>query len=295
LALGYPSYSRRGPSIDLIRLTDFQRVQDVEVPDSIPFANSIVALSPDGSRLATLNTLTGRLWLAQRRGDRLEAWHLWDEEASKVLPGLDQALAFHPTEDKLVASGSAFAIAVWNLAKKSEVRWLRGHRAAVASLAFSPDGNRLVSGGCDHTVRIWDWRLGEELLALRNKNYGALCARFSPDGLQLANTDSDPPAWLRTAVPWWQDESDHERNRTAADDPVLDMAGRLRLTGITLQQAQLLLEAGSRDKAIEQCQAVFDLRRSLLGDNHPATLGAREQLRLARTPGKTNSLPPQSN
>jgi WD40 repeat protein len=298
LALSYPWYAkpRRERSFDLLYLGDRQRLEALDVPDATSSSEGSIALSADGTHVAVLSAWTSRLWLRHTgHSGGPGGWQLSDEMPAGVPAGVQNGMTFHPRENVLAAGGPGFAIGVWDLARKTSVRWLRGHRANVAGLTFSPDGNRLASASFDHTVRIWDWRLGEELLVLQNKNYYAICCAFSPDGLQLANTDSVPPAWLRTAVPWWQDAGDHERKGAVAEDPVLENARRLRLTGTTLEQAQRLLEAGDRDKATEQCQAVFDLRRSLLGDNHPATLGAREQLRLARTPGKTNSLPPQSN
>jgi WD40 repeat protein len=58
--------------------------------------------------------------------------------------------------------GTDFAIRLWDVTTRQEVRRFEGHIARVTGLAFGPDGRSLLSGSADGTVRLWDIATGRE-------------------------------------------------------------------------------------------------------------------------------------
>jgi WD40 repeat protein len=57
----------------------------------------------------------------------------------------------------MLASGSGDGtVRLWDIAMRSKVATLEGHRWSVESLAFSWDGGTLASGSEDGTVLLWD-------------------------------------------------------------------------------------------------------------------------------------------
>ena len=45
---------------------------------------------------------------------------------------------------------------MWNLANKSLLLTINGHKDGVYSLDFSPNSEYLVSGGWDNSVKLWN-------------------------------------------------------------------------------------------------------------------------------------------
>jgi WD40 repeat protein len=73
------------------------------------------------------------------------------------------AVAVSPNGELLATAGRDQLIRVWDMAKQTQLRTLRGHTDAVLDIKFARDGKRIVSGGLDSTVRLWDVDTGEEL------------------------------------------------------------------------------------------------------------------------------------
>jgi WD40 repeat protein len=103
----------------------------------------------------------GRL-LASGSDDRTVK--VWDAATGKPLltlpdpTGRVNSLAFHPTDDRMLAWGSRDStvkiVSKWDAPTK-EIRILHGHRSWVESVAFSPDGEWIASASRDGTVKIW--------------------------------------------------------------------------------------------------------------------------------------------
>jgi WD40 repeat protein/serine/threonine protein kinase len=149
----------------------------------------VLALSPDGSRLATvpagpnggpltlrdaatgaaLVTLEGYQghWgkvVIDPRCRRLvadtdEGTRLWDLAAGglpRSLGAYGACFTFSP-DGRYLASGTTDALVrVWQLSTGYVVRRFRGHHRGIVALHFSPDGQRLASGGSDDVVKVWD-------------------------------------------------------------------------------------------------------------------------------------------
>jgi WD40 repeat protein len=70
------------------------------------------------------------------------------------------SLAFSP-DGRLLASGSTDDSAIiWDVAKRSKLRHLKGHAADINRVAFTLDGDRLATAGDDRRMIIWRVRDG---------------------------------------------------------------------------------------------------------------------------------------
>lgn len=142
-----------------------------------------VALSPDGTRIASAST-TNEI-------------HVWDAKTGAKVAQLTghqnlvNSVAFHPNGMLLVSGSADTTVRIWNIATQSEVRELVGHEGHVNSVAWSPDGSCVVSGSSDSTVRFWNAETGQIVNILRQAPglvaWGPVTSvSFSPGGARLA-------------------------------------------------------------------------------------------------------------
>jgi hypothetical protein len=138
----------------------------------------VLALSPDGARLATA-------------GDDSHGIQLWDAATGRRLgepmPGhvaRVSGLAFSPDGRRLASASHDATLRLWDVeARRPLGQALQGHEGPVLAVAFSPDGRRLASGGADNTLRLWDAADGQALGApLVGHEDSVTGVAFSPDG-----------------------------------------------------------------------------------------------------------------
>ncbi len=128
------------------------------------------ALSPDGTRFATLHSGHVQLWDA-KTGNRLHSWN-------EMKPGGDNWLAFSPDGKWIAASSGGpsdfIDLHVWDAAtgksvlKKSDVTKYYG-----MTVAFSRDSSRILIGGASAGISVVEVQSG------------AIAAKFVPDSVSL--------------------------------------------------------------------------------------------------------------
>ena len=89
---------------------------------------------------------------------------------------------------------------VWNVASKTELMRLGGHKESITGVAFSPDGALVATTCADQKTRIWDVRDGRALAVVSGPGLMRSLA-FSPDGAYLAASAAPGPVSLRKRLP----------------------------------------------------------------------------------------------
>jgi WD40 repeat protein len=103
----------------------------------------------------------------------------------------------------MLASGSGDGtVRLWDIAMRSKVATLEGHRWSVESLVFSWDGGTLASGSRDRTVRLWDVGTQREIAILKGHTNDVNSLAFSWDGGTLASGSEDGTVLLWDMSPY---------------------------------------------------------------------------------------------
>jgi len=171
-----------------------------------------VALSHDGSQLATTTNNRLRIWrttdgqlLRQFRtsamthsvafspndnhvaGEATGGIRIWNISSGKATLQLrcdfKGGLAFSADGAKLAGGGSGRAL-IWSAINGSLLLTVEEGND-VTFVAFSPDGAKLATGRRHKTACVWDAANGNKLLELQHESYVTSVA-FSPDGTKIA-------------------------------------------------------------------------------------------------------------
>lgn len=209
-------------SVDLARLERAGAAARVLPHSAAPW---LVALSPDGTRLATaVLDGTARIWDVP--GGTLRA------ELAKH-PGAVRSIAWSPDGTRLASASSdakdkGGVVRLWDATSGAMIRELLDLPASVAHVAFSPEGGWLAAGTSDGGVYAWrvatlatgagvpplTWQLGAGVSALA----------FAPTGQRLAAL-AGKTLWLRDLAP----AVPHGAGRDETDVRVEHERGLLRL------------------------------------------------------------------
>jgi WD40 repeat protein len=182
-----------------------------------PSASTAVAVSPDGTTLAThraqstadgktetvidlWNTVTGKkrtsLVIETAALDqRIKAFIAGEYFGSDAARRGIVALAFSPDAQQLAVATSN-AIVLFNVASGREIRSFGGPRLFTPTLEFSPSGTLLAAGQLDGSIRLWDVATGSVLADVRGHALAVLGVAFSPDGQLLASASGDSTVLL---------------------------------------------------------------------------------------------------
>jgi WD40 repeat protein len=182
------SYDMFGRGTGEVRLWDVTDGREVlELPGEV-----WVAFSADGRRLA-----------APARGALLgesNAVRVWDGgpfplEATFRGEGTPLfAVAADPTGQVVAASGSRYAVTLYDRAKRKPPRELTGHTSHIGDVDISSYGRLVASASDDRTIRLWDISTGKEVKKLEGHTGQVTRVRFDPTGEKLISTGADRAA-----------------------------------------------------------------------------------------------------
>jgi WD40 repeat protein len=159
-----------------------------------------IAFSPDGRRVATVDTRHVRCW------DATNGRQVWQTEGSGI-----HSLAWSPLGPLLATGGDDHHVRLFDAATGTQTGLLDSHTGQIVAVRFFPDGKRLASGGFDLTVRIWDVATRRPVGTLTHL-VPVLSLAISPDNRELAaglplgklalwNLDESKPS-QRREIPW---------------------------------------------------------------------------------------------
>ena len=98
-----------------------------------------------------------------------------DESVSKASGDLYiRTVCFSPDGRFLATGAEDRNIRIWDIAKKTILKTLKGHEQDIYSLDWSLDGRVIVSGSGDRTVRVWDAHTGHCIRTMTNESDAAL-------------------------------------------------------------------------------------------------------------------------
>lgn len=145
---------------------------------------NVVRSSADGHRLA----------IAPWSGD-VELWSASGERLA-TLPGTSATakLAWSPDGRRLITTGSAATLAVWDPATGTRLAEREGHSLSITAIEFDPAGALFATSSVDRTVRVWSL---DRLLLLHQLDTGSAYASdvaFVGDTL-VVSTASQTDVW----------------------------------------------------------------------------------------------------
>ncbi len=193
----------------------------------------VVALSPDGERIATgrgdgqvdlRGARTGGVLAAAGRHEKqvsMASFHpdgtrfatsaydgtirIWDAKTGAPLgtihthTGVVLAVRHDRTGARIATGGDDACARVFAAASGEPLAVLSGHESNVEDVAFSPDGRRLVSASMDQTLRLWDIGSGALLAVRQAHRSGVKGVAWSPDGRTIASCSIDSTVRLWNA------------------------------------------------------------------------------------------------
>jgi WD40 repeat protein len=123
-------------------------IRRIEHPDAV----GSIAISPDGTLIASINSVT------KLADNTIQLWSLNTGKNLRTFKGhsdIVESIAFSPCGTLLVSGSGDKTVRIWSVADGSELAVLNGHSSKISSVAFSPDGKSIASGSHDKTIKIW--------------------------------------------------------------------------------------------------------------------------------------------
>jgi WD40 repeat protein len=150
-----------------------------------------IRFTPDGRQIVCAGY--NRIWVYDVATGRRTATLLshrdlvWALAVMQTPDGKMMAISGGGSRDDFNSGGQVpgnrdYAIRLWNLETRREVRKFVGHQHDVLSLVFRPKSQQFLSASLDGTIRLWDGDTGELLRTFEGHVGGAFAVAVSPNG-----------------------------------------------------------------------------------------------------------------
>jgi RNA polymerase sigma factor (sigma-70 family) len=198
-----------------IRFWDMPSGKKVREITGYPDVAGAVALSPDGTRLATVAMTDTGPCVAWPRANRVRLWDVaaGKEVAQLVVPPKDRYhvadMAFTADGKALVTSGPDEKVHFWNPADGKELRHFDLGELPGA-VALSPKGDALAVVIGDRTVRVLDLASGKDAASFGGHERGISGLAVTSDGRTVVTADG------YGAIRLWDPTTGRERGRLEA-------------------------------------------------------------------------------
>jgi eukaryotic-like serine/threonine-protein kinase len=154
---------------------------------------------PSGRQTKRMESAPRPLWLAfhpegrQLAVSRATGVQVFDLESGAMLADLRQlgggfCLAWHPDGKALAVAGVDRIVHIWDVATRTPVARLEGHKNEGITFCYDHSGDLLASTCWDGRIRLWDPRTGQQLF---NARAFVQSLSFSPDDRFLAAEVAD--------------------------------------------------------------------------------------------------------
>ena len=168
------------------------------IDDAYQSARGAMALTPDGSILATNDLFKGRyevfLW-ETNTNERIATFNMSKNFIDKVISRFSvrsiHALAFDHDGKQLAVGirNRNKEIQLWNVATQKRVKILKTpHEYAICTLAFSPDGSILASGDTGGEINVWATATGKHITTYNGHKGNISVLVFAQNNEFLAST-----------------------------------------------------------------------------------------------------------
>jgi WD40 repeat protein/serine/threonine protein kinase len=142
---------------------------------------SDVAISPDGSTIASVSFEELKLWDAASGSELTTLTNDW--KGTSVAFNFDGSLIVSGSLDKMFK--------IWDTVSGQEIRTFYGHEGFVNDVAFSPDGSQIVSASKDTSIRLWDVSTSKEIQSFNGHTAAVACVAFLPNGSGIISGSDD--------------------------------------------------------------------------------------------------------
>ncbi len=153
-----------------------------------------VVFSPDGSRIATAETLSDsenaiRLWNAKTGENLATIANVIQHENGQRLPVRD--VVFTPDGKTLASTDGSGEIHFWDVETGKHKTTFYSNSTGVSNPLFSPDGSTFVCGDYGGNIHIWNLKTGRIRDTLTGHMGGVETLAFSDDGTRLFSGSID--------------------------------------------------------------------------------------------------------
>jgi WD40 repeat protein len=162
-------------------LWDWRADQSIQL-SVVDQRQTVVAYSPDGTRLAT-------------GGEEGSSIRIWDTDTTSVVEELEghegaiKDLEYSESGDRLLSVGFDNTVRIWDAQTGEQLMVLEGHDSSITSAAFSADGSRVATGTSRGIVGIWDGENGTNLAFLKVHSDYVNDVGFTPEGRIFSASD----------------------------------------------------------------------------------------------------------